>query len=370
MSCSSSAPPSPSTASSGDASEGIDNLSQLDELPPVPGKRKRDQEAEDTIQEIESIKRQRKLSPETLQLAERVIDQARETIIDPDNGPEDTTMGRDMLKKILKEKDSLLKEKDSSRSLQFLLEAGDWAAAIVNPVRRQEKAMVNDMATAETKALQRKHPNFPRLPQADKNQINETVNKDPKINWKAMDGRADDVRARLSQDLQSISAWRASGEDPAKAPSTPYFDRMLEACKMANVKFDVFKAAVDLSTDRNNLAHNPPPQISQHLQPGPGNVVDWAALKISFEAAKNTVRKAHGNGYLDADQLKVFLKLIDGVFGTLQAPDPSTGVAKDTAETGHILKNHRDAQTAATKAARWIAPASPYHQGKWADVPK
>ncbi|OIW24350.1 hypothetical protein CONLIGDRAFT_692514 [Coniochaeta ligniaria NRRL 30616] len=335
-------------------------------LSPVkaPEKRKRGQEGLEIVTELEAIKEQEDLSPETISIADQIINRARVFVENSDDlDVEGVALSFDVFKKLRKVQKA--NPADQANTLRFFMDIGDWAAAIVNNVKSQEKTIREDMKQSLAKSLSQTNPDL------NLNKRQKMAQEMPECRWKALSGhRADQMKSNLDQDLQSVRTWRLAGGSAATAPQTPHLDRVLSACKHAHVEYEVFMKALSISEERNEIAHHPPPLVRDHINLD--NTVNWASVELAFEESKRRVRETRANGFLNDKQLGDFLTIIDGTFKTFRTVD-AKGKVIETEKTMEIVGGVKNARRAADNAPVLPPPAppiSPYQAGKWDAVPK
>jgi hypothetical protein len=67
------------------------------------------------------------------------------------------------------------------------------------------------------------------------------------------------ARGAINASMFLARRLRVESEKVAEAPPTPTYDRLLELCDSAGVAYPVLSMALGISTERNELAHHPPP---------------------------------------------------------------------------------------------------------------
>lgn len=110
-------------------------------------KRKREQDFEHIIEEVEAIKDRESLSPETMAYAERLVTLAKSSNDDPDD-PTGVELSFGMFRKIIKARKARHTDGESTRQ-RFLIHIGDWVACIVNKVRKYEDNAVDEVYKGE-----------------------------------------------------------------------------------------------------------------------------------------------------------------------------------------------------------------------------
>lgn len=188
------------------------------------------------------------------------------------------------------------------------------------------------------------------------------------MEWKALSSqRADSTHTALEKELDLVKTWRVNGERLGEEPETPVFDRLLAICKESRIEYKNLRTALRISTERNELVHHPPPLVENHLKPD--KTVDWASVERACKSCKDEVREAFHNGYFTEANMKEYVALIDQWFDTFQTSDGKGG-KEETDHAKSVISQSEKDQRAEAKAQTFPIPASPYHAGKWAEIPK
>lgn len=119
-------------------------------------KRKRGDLPLKIITDLEDAKTKEALSPETLALTDRTIAMAQSCIEDPDKDIEGAELSFACIKRVIRAKHAT--PQGGERSLGFLLQVGDWAAAIINTARASERAVRIDHWKSVAKEMQKADP--------------------------------------------------------------------------------------------------------------------------------------------------------------------------------------------------------------------
>jgi hypothetical protein len=255
------------------------------------------------------------------------------------------------------------------KNMEFLFELGDWTQNIL-----KEMAAVELTAKkADESDLHRYHRGTGLGPDDATNM----VKKD--LKWHAMRGRmTTDTHERVSEERERVETWRKDGEPADSAPWTPFLDRIEHICNLAGVPRAACLEWIRIYSDRNELAHRPPPRI-EDFREGPSfdgddswKSFNWSRVKEAIEDRKAGVEARYAAGDWDEAQRDLFIEVIDQYWSNLSnglEPDgtPSlTNAAKDISKD--IQKNAgKKADSRADPPAHY--PRS-YKKGKWDDIPR
>lgn len=116
------------------------------------------------------------------------------------------------------------------------------------------------------------------------------------------------TRFDIREEYRLVKEWRKAGENPELAPQTPYVDRLQSISKLVGMPFQQGVHTLDVYTQRNEMFHHPPPNLSTFVV---GATVNWEDVWLACKKSKDKVYIDFRKGLLSETHRDFFCSTID-----------------------------------------------------------
>ncbi|KAH7141405.1 hypothetical protein B0J13DRAFT_608390 [Dactylonectria estremocensis] len=267
------------------------------------------------VQIVKDVKRlcTRELSPETEILREDLLEEATRAINDANIDQSGLQRQLTMLNKLLDSRDKAEELKGKledvrgkleevsarTRDSDYSIHIGDWVGGIYGAVKCYEGQVQADIR----KVLEKQF----------KSDGMTGVDADfaAKVHDNFLAVKGYDCRSSvdlLQPELRLVREWRERGEPVGDEPATPYLDRIGAMCDKANGSRPDYILAARAYSERNQIAHYPPPRFEDHWVDGS---VHWDGIWAACKKHKIDVKNDCATGKITENQRDYYFKIID-----------------------------------------------------------
>ncbi|GJC86383.1 hypothetical protein ColLi_09221 [Colletotrichum liriopes] len=187
----------------------------------------------------------------------------------------------------------------------------------------------------------------------------------------------------VEEEIQQVQKWKLG--QSTQPPNTPYLDRVQFLCQGVGIKRAFLLRVMQLYADRNNAAHNSPPDLTD-----PGNMsvkrntagevvkleIDWVKIRNMVEMQSHRNTRLQTSGQWTSKQFNFAQEIVDQWWAlhSISCP-PEEDICLTRYATWRISdqkKRMNNANNTGSKATAQEPPPaeypSSYKQGKWDDI--
>lgn len=250
------------------------------------------------------------------------------------------------------------------RRNNFLLEAGDWFAGVINGLKRFKKKL-RPKAQEELRA---------QLKADGKSAAQADALIKKSCNWEACRSRGTgEMVALLKEEMTKVQDFRKRGEPAGQAPETPVLDRFEKLCAEADISFDNLRKYADLYNERNEVAHSGRPALEAYQvekKNSDGTLeksIDWSSILADVERRIADFEKKWKTGQIDEEQFHIAEQCLRDWFKMRATAEKPLGHYTAWRETECAKSERKELEDRAKSNSKGghSPPASPYRRGKW-----